>query len=245
MLSRDSASIFRCESRLALEAISSLKRTRSRPLPALLIPQVGADRDGPPDVDARMWNKDILKSWLARMAGEHGDFLGHDEWRLRNELKKYPPLYDSRDPDNPAWDHASWIAHEAAARARSLAEEFYLSIPDYTHDLREFSRWLENVGYRQALRLVLTVERVEAELAMLPIEQRRLLYWRYVDRWTDAEVAHALRFTLSPATAITPQEARKLSTAAYRALCTRLRRSVPVGTLEVTTFFPIFPGGEV
>jgi hypothetical protein len=80
-------------------------------------------------------------------------------------------------------------------------------------------------------------------LALLPIEQKRLLYWRYLDRWTDEEIATALRFTLTPGRLTTAEEARTLSTQAYRAFCDRLRKVFPVNR-DVSTFFPIFSGGE-
>jgi hypothetical protein len=166
---------------------------------------------------------------------------------VRGRLTPYPSLRGG---------FAGWLAEVGVARAGEIAEflrrfdvEFRGKVVCYFADEFAFSRWLVVAGHREALRFALSVEPVQTCLHQLPAEQRIVLQLRYVDQFSDEEVARVRRIPLARRPFFDAPAARTRSLEAYKALCDLLqKRHPPPGDTprgryrDYSTVFPLFPG---
>lgn len=119
-----------------------------------------------------MW-PDVFQNWYDIYADDASLFV-------RSRLASYPILKPF-----------SGLTADAAL-ARSYEIGSYLCKYDNYFSNLDFRRWLMVVCYREALRLILPLERVEFTLQPLKDLQKRLLHWCYIDQLTLNEVARML-----------------------------------------------------
>jgi hypothetical protein len=102
-------------------------------------------------------------------------------WATRGWLAGYPVLA----PEAPR------LAYAATERAFDLAEQ-HLDTPGRFVNADFFRRWVNQTTGREALRLVLEVERVRALLGEVHDVSRQLLFWYYTDQLTLSQIAAVL-----------------------------------------------------
>jgi hypothetical protein len=143
---------------------------------------------------------------------------------------------------------ADRTSRSGVARTREIGQYLRSSAGYFAHR-PEFCRWFRIVSYREALRLVLSLEPVEMILEHLEGEARRLLRYRYIDQLTDDEVARMLELRTNNWQLFDAEAARRRSLDAYLQLCAALEkrfsqtdtpRSGP--NRDPSLMFPLFPG---
>lgn len=140
------------------------------------------------------------------------------------------------------------IASLGVARAREIGE-YLRQYDDYFAHKYEFGRWLRLVSYREALRLLLSLEPVELALRQMAPEVRRLLRWLYVEHFAGDEVARMLDLRAPNRALFDVPAGRAQARAAYVALCEVIEKRSRTGEVpkagphrDVTAVFPLFVG---
>lgn len=160
-----------------------------------------------------------------------------DEWRadavlhVKGRLQPFPVLRGFADR----------IAANAVARSREVAE-YLRQYDDYFESSKPYGRWLRGLSYREALRLVLQPEPVEAILHSLAAPARWHLRLRYIDQLSDDDAAMVLDLRSEGRELFDAARVRTESFKAYSELLQALERRTPaVGGVRPAALFPLFP----
>jgi hypothetical protein len=106
------------------------------------------------------------------------------------------------------------VARFATRSVYDLADE-YQRYERAFPNLATFRRWAMESAHREALRLLPRQPHIQPWIEQLPLSQRSVVLWLYVDQVTDRQLARVLRMT--------PVQARHVALEAYQALCALLR----------------------
>lgn len=144
----------------------------------------------------------------------------HDDWL--NEFRDDACLFvENRLPHPVLKPFRESLASSGVARAEVIAN-YLRRFDDYFCHKYDFARWYKLVSYREALRVIIEVESVEAPLSAMPAEPKSLMRWSYVDQLTANEVARLLRLTVLQRAKFNTAAAQEKVVDAYRELCRRL-----------------------
>ena len=136
-------------------------------------------------------------------------------------------------------------AHEVAKYLQRYNVQLGTSRGHYFANKNAFNRWLMIASYRETLRLVLDVESVEVVLLEMVEKERFNLRMRYIDQFTDDDVARILELKTPRPPFFDAGEARRGSHRAYVSLCERLEKRFPANEdasgQTAPSFFSVFP----
>jgi hypothetical protein len=128
------------------------------------------------------------------------------------------------------------IAGTGVARTGEIANYLCQFDAYFTGEL-QFRRWLNTISYREALRVVLQQEPIEAALEELLASDRAVLRWSYVEQITLDDVARLLERQSNNRFYFDKASARDRIIDAYKQLCRiLLRRFRPADNDEAERF---------
>ena len=160
----------------------------------------------------------------------------HDDWFLEYEADAVFIIQRNRLFHPALRPFQEKAANAGVARAREIAK-YLCQFDGYFASKLQFRKWLNNVSYREALRVLLHLEPVEAALEELPRDSRSLIRWSYIDQLTLDEVARLLDLQTHNRFYFDKASARERIVDAYKQLCRVILRRFQCADSDVADRF--------